>query len=195
VSIFLEQKRFEDENEDDGNGAVQGGNSRCELCARTGRRDTVHTLEELEQALADGEEVSACFAPPWQESARGLLPGHRVPFMTPECGSIPAVPDDLDECLQLYCNAGVNEGNKPPNVDIGGVNESMKSMSKARMRLQAAAEDKEVYWAALVVDAMKHPPWWPRPKDPCTGAPTSQCVAHGDVPCFNQVIVSRGFGV
>jgi hypothetical protein len=115
--------------------------------------------------------------------------------MTPECGSIPAVPDDLDECLQLYCNAGVNEGNKPPNVDIGGVNESMKSMSKARMRLQAAAEDKEVYWAALVVDAMKHPPWWPRPKDPCTGAPTSQCVAHGDVPCFNQVIVSRGFMV
>ena len=52
--------------------------------------------------------------------------------VTPECGSIPEVPEDLDECLQMYCNAGVNEGNKPPNVDIGGVNERMKSMSNAR---------------------------------------------------------------
>ena len=39
---------------------------------------------------------------------------------------------------------------------------------------------------------MKHPPWWPRPKDGVTGIATQQCVAHGDVPAFNQVIIGAG---
>lgn len=187
------QKRVDEDEEQGGSGGEgeEGGVHYCELCNRTGRRDTAHTVVELELALENGEEVSACFPPPWLESARGTLPGHKTPFMTSECGSIPSVPEDLDDCLELYCNAGVNEGNKPPNVDIGGINESIKSLSGARRRLQQAAEDKEVYWAALVVDAIKHPPWWPRPKDG-TGAPTAQCVAHGDVPAFNQVIVGAG---
>ncbi len=42
-----------------------------------------------------------------------------------------------------------------------------------------------MYWAALVVDSIKHPLWWPR-TDP------SLCVGRGDVPNFNQVIIGSG---
>ena len=67
-------------------------------------------------------------------------------------------------CKLICFILGVNEGNKPPNIDIEGKNTKAKSLSKAREVLFQAEAAEKIYWAALVSDDVKHPEWWPRPK-------------------------------
>eukprot|EP01063_Lacrimia_lanifica_P015653 TRINITY_DN22342_c0_g1_i1.p1 TRINITY_DN22342_c0_g1~~TRINITY_DN22342_c0_g1_i1.p1 ORF type:complete len:386 (+),score=173.67 TRINITY_DN22342_c0_g1_i1:55-1212(+) len=159
----------------------------CEMCARLGKQNTYHTVAAYRAALERGEEdAEPCLPPPFHRSAKAVhgtdLP--RAPFMTTENGWVPDVPEDLEECLDLYCNVGANGDNQPPNIDINGVNTKPKSLSKARRMLQQAEAAEDLYWAALAVDAIKHPAWWPRQ--------STKCVGTGDVPQFNQVIVGNG---
>ncbi|EKX35536.1 hypothetical protein GUITHDRAFT_146370 [Guillardia theta CCMP2712] len=157
----------------------------CQICLKMGRIDTRHSLESFKDALEAGETVRPCFPPPFVRSPKSLFPGCKHPFITFESGSLEEVPDNLEDCLELFCNAGANEGNKPPNIDINGVNFKAKSLSNARRTLLQADASGDMYWAALVVDSIKHPLWWPR-KD------RNVCVGVGDVPNFNQVIIGSG---
>jgi hypothetical protein len=174
------------EGEDDGSaGAAE--DEPCEVCRRVGRTNTRHSITTLRAALEEGLEVMPCFPPPFERAPKALFPGCRNPFVSLQSGSIEEVPDDLEECLELYCNAGANDGNKPPNIDINGENIKAKSLSNARRALLQASSAGEMFWAALVVDAISHPVWWPRPKrDNCA------CCDEGDVPNFNQVIIGSG---
>jgi hypothetical protein len=61
--------------------ACEQQDTECILCMRSGRTNTVHSLEELEAAIHEGDEdVEFCRPAPWIESARGMLPAHRNPF-------------------------------------------------------------------------------------------------------------------
>jgi len=45
----------------------------------------------------------------------------------------------------------------------------------------------EMFWAALVVDSIEHPVWWPRARrENCS------CCDDGDVPNYHQVIIGSG---
>ena len=172
-----------------GNGVdgVDGDDEPCELCRRTRRTDTRHSMAAFQKALEAGLEVTPCFPPPFERAPKALFPGCKTPFVSLQSGRLDAVPNDLEECLDLYCNAGANDGNKPPNIDVNGENIKTKSLSNARRSLMQASSAGEVFWAALVVDSIQHPPWWPRPKkDTCA------CCDDGDVPNFNQVIIGSG---
>jgi hypothetical protein len=159
----------------------------CQVCQRVGRTNTRHSIASLRAALEQGLDVMPCFPPPFERAPKSLFPGCRRPFVSLQSGRIEEVPEDLEACLDLYCNAGANEGNKPPNIDINGENIKAKSLSNARRALLQASSAGEMFWAALVVDAIAHPPWWPRPrKDNCA------CCDDGDVPNFNQVIIGSG---
>jgi hypothetical protein len=148
---------------------------------------TFRNCGSFREALLQGLDVTPCFPPPFQRAPKGQLPGCKHPFVSLQSGAIEEVPDNLEDCLDLYCNAGANEGNKPPNIDIKGENIKAKSLSNARRALLQASSANEMFWAALVVDAIDHPVWWPRPKkDNCA------CCDDGDVPNFNQVIIGSG---
>ena len=161
----------------------------CEICRRVGRTDTRHSIAALRSALASGLEVTPCFPPPFHRAPKALLKekGCKNPFVTLQSGRIEEVPDCLEDCLDLYCNAGANDGNKPPNIDINGENIKAKSLSNARRALLQASCAREMFWAALVVDSIEHPVWWPRPKKE-----NLRCCDDGDVPNFNQVIIGSG---
>ena len=77
--------------------------------------------------------------------------------------------------------------NKPPNIDINGQNIKAKSLSNARRALLQANSANEMFWAALVVDSIEHPVWWPRARrENCS------CCDDGDVPNYHQVIIGSG---
>jgi len=89
-----------------------GEDEPCEVCRRLGRLDTRHTLESFKTAVAAGLDVMPCFPPPFQRAPNPLFPGCKTPLVTLQSGRIKEVPDDLEECLDLYCTAGANNGNK-----------------------------------------------------------------------------------
>jgi hypothetical protein len=168
-------------------GVEEGEDEPCEVCRRVGRVDTRHSIAALRDALEAGLDVIPCFPPPFHRAPKALFPGCKNPFVTLQSGRIEEVPDTLEECLDLYCNAGANEGNKPPNIDIKGENVKAKSLSNARRALLQANSAREMFWAALVVDSIDHPAWWPRAKKE-----NVKCCDDGDVPNFNQVIIGSG---
>lgn len=192
---------------------ANGPRARSRASARGARAlsDDDETLQELARLLGAGEAelgagararlpeyaaaldafravapcARACLLPPLLRNPRRECPALDRPFVTAQVGSIPELPESLDDALRAYFS-GVR--GRHPKVDVCERAVAVHSWADARRALEAADAAGSRYWCTLFCAEMGHPPWWPR------DAKGPRGVGEGatSVPFFDQIILGRG---
>ena len=137
---------------------------------------------------------AGCVLPPRVlQDPRAECPRLDVPFVTAQCGSVPVVPDRLEQTIEAYLPARPREEHDDEAPDFGydgsgKLAASWLNQEGVRMTLRAADAEGRRYWAAFACDQLRQPPWWP----PAAAGAGGVGSGPGSVPLYDQVIVGRG---
>ena len=137
---------------------------------------------------------AGCVLPPRVvQDPRAECPRLDVPFVTDECGSVPIIPDGLEQTIDAYLPARPREEHEDETPDFGydgsgKLAASWLNQEGVRMTLRAADADGRRYWAAFSCDQLRQPAWWPAAATGAGGVGSGP----GSVPLYDQVIVGRG---
>ncbi|KAG8470932.1 hypothetical protein KFE25_009353 [Diacronema lutheri] len=137
------------------------------------------------RTLEIGRGARAALLPPVAHNPRRECGGLDAPFLTPQVGCIPTVPECLADALGAYF---VARRDRHPKVDVGEANLPVASWAEARRALEAAQAAGRTFWCTLFCAQMGHPAWWPK------AAKGTHGVGEGDksVPFFDQIIIGSG---
>lgn len=91
---------------------------------------------------------SAPLPPPVLRQPKKECPALDMPFLTPQCGTVPLVPGGVDEVLRHYFTA---RRDAHPKVDVDEADQEVASWAEARKALQAADAANRRFWCTFFV--------------------------------------------
>lgn len=150
------------------------------------------------RAVCGEEHSEGALPPPFLRDPRSDCPRLDAPFVTDEVGSLPVLPDDLEQALAAYLPEAVEEAStgeggatEAPEVGVDGSGKAAASSLRRhglRALLREADAQGQRYWATVACSRLRQPPWWP----PAACGPGGVGAGRGSVPLYDQLIMGRG---
>ena len=175
------------EQDDEGEDAIEARELAFELGLPTPDPDFSSYIRHRQhfRALLGVDAPGCLLPPPVFRNPRKECPALDRPFLTPQAGAIPVVPECLDDALHAYFTA---RKDAHPRVDVEELGREVVSWTEARRVLQAADADGRRFWCTFHIADMAHPTWYPKA---CKGA-SGVGEGPGSAPTQDQIIVGRG---